>query len=81
MADRPELPPEPLAHVSVNVVVADNGPTASEPEVALLPVQPPDAVQEAALVVLQDNVLVPWAATVVGAAVIVTLGSGVPPLF
>ena len=49
------LPPAPV-QVNVNVVDADRAPLDCEPLVALTPLQPPEAVQEVALVVLHARV-------------------------
>ena len=48
---------------------------AEEPEVALVPLQPPEAVQLVTLLELQDNVLDDPAATDVGYALNVTEGT------
>lgn len=68
-------PPGPV-HVSVYVVVAATT-TAMLPEpVAWPPVNvPPLAVQEVALVVVQDSVVVPPTVTEAGVAVKVTVGA------
>src|ERR1044071_6156848 len=42
------VPPALLAQVSVNVLLPDRGPRASEPEEALLPLHAPEALHEAA---------------------------------
>jgi hypothetical protein len=55
-------------------VVALSAPVVVEPLVASLPLQPPDAVQEVALVEDQVNVELPPLATLVGAALSETLG-------
>jgi hypothetical protein len=75
------VPPLPLSHVSVKVADAASGPTDSLPDVDLLPLQPPEAVQVDAFVVLHVSVVVPCAFTVVGLALSVIEGSGEPPLF
>jgi hypothetical protein len=53
VADPAADPPVPV-HVSTNVDVAERAAVACAPEVALAPLQPPDAVQDVALV---DNQL------------------------
>jgi hypothetical protein len=70
-----EDPPAPL-HVSVNVVVCDNAAVTCEPDVALVPLQPPDAVQADALVEDHVNVDVPPWATCAGFAPSETVGAG-----
>ncbi len=47
------------------------------PDVARVPLQPPDAVQPVAPVDDQVSVAVPWGATVAGLAEKVTVGCGV----
>jgi len=54
------LPPAP-EQLSVKFVVVVNGPTDWLPEVAFEPLQPPDAVQEVALLLVQVSVLLPLA--------------------
>ena len=56
------VPPRASA-LSVNVVVAVTGPTVSEPDTGLAPVQPPDAWHESVLVLDQVSVVVSPAAT------------------
>jgi hypothetical protein len=75
VTDCDALPPAP-AHASVYVVVAASPDRASDPESALLPVQPPEAVQLVALVTVQLSVVPPPLATVVGVALSITDGSG-----
>lgn len=53
-----------------------SGPTTSAPDVARTPVQPPLAVQVAALLDDHDNVDVPPAAICAGLAEIETVGAG-----
>ena len=69
------LPPPPL-QLSVKVLVMVSGPRGSLPEVALFPVQAPEAVQEVAFV--EDHVRVenPPLVTDVGFAVSDTVGTG-----
>ena len=55
------------------------GPTCALPEVALVPLHPPEAVQLVAFVELQVSVGVPLVATEVGLADRVTVGAGVDP--
>jgi hypothetical protein len=74
------VPPTPLSQVSVYVVVAASGPTVWLPDVAFAPLQPPEAVQDAASVLVHVSVLDPWAATVVGLASSSIDGSGLPPV-
>jgi hypothetical protein len=76
VADWLALPPAPV-HVSVNWVFVVRLPVLCEPLVALLPVQPPEAVQDVALVEDQVRVEVAPLATVLGLAVRVTAGAGV----
>jgi hypothetical protein len=70
------LPPVPL-HVSVKIVFAAKAGVVSLPLVALLPVQPLEAVQAVALVELQVSVDAPPLATLVGLALSVIVGAGV----
>jgi len=63
-----ELPSALLVQVSTKLVFADSGPTTSEPVVALLPAQPPEALHASALVVVQLRVVEPPGWTVVGFA-------------
>jgi len=76
VADWAAEPPAPV-QVSVYVVVAVSAAVLCEPLVASLPVQPPEAVQDVALV--EDHVKVEEAplATVLGLAVRVTAGVAV----
>jgi hypothetical protein len=57
-------------------VVALSAPVDALPLVALVPLQPPDAVHADAFALLQVSVEVPVGATLVGLADKVTLGSG-----
>lgn len=57
----------------MNDLVALRGPVEAVPEVGLLPLQPPEAVQEVALNVDQDKVDDPLGPTVVGFAVKLTV--------
>lgn len=50
----------------------------SVPEVDLVPLQPPEAVQPVAEVVLQVKVALPFKATLPGLAENTTVGAGVP---
>jgi hypothetical protein len=59
------------------VAFAVSAPVDCEPLVALVPDQPPEAVQEVALGVDQDNVELAPLATVLGLAVMLTVGAGV----
>ena len=68
-------PPAP-EHVSTKLPLADSAPELCVPDVALLPVQLPDAVQLVAFVELHVSVDEPCAATVVGDALKVTVGAG-----
>ena len=58
----------------MNVVIVVSGPTASAPLVALLPVQPPLAVQVVASVEFQVSVVEPPLSTSASAAVSETVG-------
>ncbi len=69
------VPPVPL-HVKVYDVLAASAPVLSVPLVALLPLQPSEAVQDAAFVELQVNVEAPPLAMEVGLAVSMTVGAG-----
>lgn len=71
--------PEPPApeQVSVNVVLAFRAAVVSDPLVALFPVQPPEAVQDVALVLLQLSEVVAPVNTLAGAAVRDTVAAGV----
>ncbi len=69
------VPPVPV-QVRVNVVVCDSAAVTCVPEVALAPLQPPDAAQEAAFVVDHVSVEVPPCATWAGFAESVTVGGG-----
>lgn len=67
-------PPGP-AQMSEYVVAAVNGPVPWLPLAASVPLQPPDAVHESALVDIHVNVEAPPEATAVGVAVSATIGS------
>ena len=56
--------------------MALRAPVDCEPEVALLPLQPPDAVHAVALVVDQDRVAPPPLLTDVGLALRLSVGAG-----
>jgi hypothetical protein len=71
-------PPVPL-HVNVKLDVAVSAPVLSLPEVPLLPLQVPDAVQLVALDEFQVNVDGLCIGTVVGFAASVTVGCWPPP--
>ena len=71
-------PPAP-EHVSANAELAVSAPVEADPDVVLLPVQLPDAVQAVALVDVQVSVDESPDATVVGTAVIVSVGGWDPP--
>ena len=58
------------------MVVAVNAPVDVEPEVARVPLQPPDAVHAVALVDDQLSVAEPLLATLAGLADNVTVGTG-----
>ena len=62
--------------LSVKDVLAFNAPVFCVPAVALLPLQPPDAVHDVAFVELHVKVLLPPLLTVVGDADNVTVGAG-----
>lgn len=68
-------PPAPL-QVSTKLVVCVSAAVASVPDVALVPLQPPEAVHEVALVDDQFRVALPPCATWAGVAEIVTVGTG-----
>jgi hypothetical protein len=68
-------PPAP-EQLNVKVVVALSAALVSLPEVALVPVQPPEAVQDVALVLLHVNVTVWPAVIAVGLRFNVTVGDG-----
>jgi antitoxin component HigA of HigAB toxin-antitoxin module len=76
VADCDALPPVPV-HASPKVELAVSAPVDCEPLVALLPDQAPEAVQEVALVADQVNVELAPLATVLGAALKVTVGAAV----
>jgi len=76
VADCDAEPPAPL-HVRVNVVAVVSAGVVWVPLVPSAPLQPPDAVQEVALVETQVKVEVAPLATVLGLAVSVTAGAGV----
>jgi hypothetical protein len=69
------LPPAPL-QLSVKVLVMVSGPRGSLPEVALLPVQAPEAVQEVAFAEDQVSAEDPPLVTDVGFAASDTVGAG-----
>ena len=73
VTDRFALPPAPL-QLNVKMLVLVNGTLDSLPEVPLLPDQPPEAVQEAALVEDQVSVEAAPLATAVGFAASDTVG-------
>jgi len=68
-------PPVPW-QVSVNVVGAVIGAEDAEPLTFFAPLQPPDAAQELALVLLQDSCVVEPLATLDGFAFRLTVGAG-----
>jgi hypothetical protein len=74
------LPPEP-EHDSVNVVVSASAPVDADPDVACVPLQPPEAVHVVAFVLVQVRVVAWLRATDATAAVNVTVGAGggLPP--
>lgn len=67
-------PPVP-EHVRVKLALAVSAAEFSVPLVALLPVQPPDAVHDVALLLLQVSAAVEPETTLVGLAVSVTVGA------
>ncbi len=69
------LPPVPV-QVSAKLVLAVNAPVDCEPLIAFAPDQPPEAVQEVALVDDQVSVALPPLATVLGVALKVTTAVG-----
>jgi hypothetical protein len=74
VADCVAEPPAPV-HVRVNFVVPVSADVAVDPRVAWLPPQPPDAIQEAALVDDQLNIDATPLLTVLGLADRVTAGA------
>jgi hypothetical protein len=68
------LPPPP-AHVNVNVELFVNVPVLCEPDVAFVPDQPPDAAQLVAFDELHVSVDADPDCTLVGDALIVTVGA------
>ena len=76
LTERAVVPPLPV-QLRVNVVVLVNAPVDTAlPLVALLPLQPPEAVQAVAFVVLQVNAEDAPLAILVGVAENVTPGAG-----
>ena len=75
VADALALPPAPV-QLSAKAVVALNAPVEAEPAMARAPLQPPDAVQVVAFVEDQVNVDAAPLATLVGLALIETVGAG-----
>jgi hypothetical protein len=73
------VPPPVFVQVSVNVLVAANGPTISLPEVPLLPLHAPEAVHAFAFVVDHVSCEVPCGPTEVGFAARLTVGSVTAP--
>lgn len=69
------LPPVPV-QVRPKVELAVRAPVGCEPAAALVPAQAPEAVQEVALVADQVSVELPPLATVLGAALKLTVGAG-----
>jgi hypothetical protein len=76
VADCDAVPPAPL-QLKVNFVVALSAAVTCEPVVAWVPLQPPEALHEVALVEDHVNVEVAPLFTVVGFAAKVTAGAGV----
>src|SRR5690349_1211099 len=70
------LPPDPV-QLSVKVREVVRAPVLWLPDVAFVPLQPPDAVHEVALVEDQLSVLLPPLTTDVGDAAMETVGTGV----
>lgn len=75
VVDCAALPPGPV-QVNVYVVLAVSAPVDREPFTGSFPAQPPEAVQAVALVDDHDNVAALPLATVLGLALIVTVGAG-----
>jgi len=75
VADRAVVPPVPV-QLRPKLVVAVSAPVLAVPPVPLLPLQPPDAVQSSALLVLQVSVEDAPLAMLVGLAENVTVGAG-----
>ncbi|HWR49109.1 MAG TPA: hypothetical protein VN327_16090 [Pseudonocardiaceae bacterium] len=76
VADWVAVPPVPVQVNSYSVVL-DNAPDDQVPLVATAPCQPPEAVQAVALVEVQCRLEVAPAATVVGEADMMIVGTGV----
>ena len=70
------VPPVPV-QLNVKLVALVSAAVLSLPAVALLPLQPPEAVHDVAFVEFHVRLLVPPLLTVVGAADKVTAGAGV----
>jgi hypothetical protein len=75
VVDCAAVPPAPR-QLSVNVLFADSAPVEAVPDVALLPVHAPLAVQLVAFVDAHVSVLLPPLATLLGLALSVTVGNG-----
>lgn len=75
MTDFEVSPPAP-EQVSEKVLVAESEPVEYEPDVALWPDHPPEAVHAVAPVELHVNVVVPPLGTVIGFAANVSVGAG-----
>jgi hypothetical protein len=73
------VPPAPV-QASVNIVVALSAPVDWLPAVAFVPLHPPEAVHELALVEDQVSIELPPAFTVVGLADNITVGAGGAPM-
>lgn len=76
VADWPAEPPAPV-QVSVNVVAAVRFPVLCEPETALVPDHPPEALHEVAFVEFQVSVEALPETTEVGLAAMLTVGVAV----
>lgn len=76
VTDRAAVPPAPL-QVRLKVVVVVSEPLLLEPELALVPVQPPEAVQALASVLDQASVVLPPLAIDAGVALKLSVGAGV----
>jgi hypothetical protein len=80
IAETKELVPAGPVHVKEYVVVALSAAVTREPEAARAPLQPPDAVQLAALVEVQFSVAVCPVEIIDGVAVKVAVGTAGPTL-
>jgi hypothetical protein len=75
VVEREAVPPAPV-QLRTNVVVCDSAAVTCEPDKALLPDQPPEALHEVALADDQLSIAVPPCETWLGVAAIVIVGGG-----